>query len=174
MKRTIYTPNEIIKYDTYAEIVLYNKECIEIARAQIDLEDVERVSTLKWGLDCGYARNNKNKIRLHRFIMQYNGGKSIDHIDGNKLNNRKSNLRICEHSENLKNIKIPKNNRSGIIGVIWDKEKQQWRVEIKCNGKKIFGGRFNNKEEAIRKRLSLEKELFGEFAPQKHLFEKYL
>lgn len=74
----------------------------------------------------------------------------------------------------MRNIKIPSDNKSGVIGVMWDKSRGKWRVEIKKGQEKIYGGRYNKKEDAIKARLILEKELFGDFAPQRELFQEYL
>ena len=66
-----------------------------------------------------------------------------------------------------------KNNQSGIMGVGFNKSSQQWRARITVNGVPIYLGSFNNKEDAIKTRLQAEIKYFGEFAPQKHLYEQY-
>jgi hypothetical protein len=69
------------------------------------------------------------------------------------------------------NINIQSNNTSGITGVYWNKEK--WNAIIIKNRKRIYLGSFINKDDAIKARLEAEKKYFGEFAPQKHLYEQY-
>ena len=163
--RTQYDPNEIIEYEDYAEIVLYNKDCEEVARALIDLEDVDNVKEYKWHLNnsTGYVNNNKNKLLLHRFIMDCPKDKVVDHVNHDPLDNRKENLRVCTHQENIMNSSLSKNNTSGITGVAWDKQHNKWRSQIKINRKSITLGLFNTKEEAIEARKQAELEYFGEY-----------
>jgi hypothetical protein len=175
-ERTRSDLNEIVLYDNYAEIILYNKNHEEIARTLINLEDVEICKQYKWYLkDTGYAVTNVNNNgkrttkKLHQIII----GDYLDHANKNRLDNRRENLRIASKIENNRNVSIGKNNTSGIIGVKWDKRCNKWSVIICVNYKSIFLGRFENIEDATIARLRAEKEYFKEFAPQKHLFEKY-
>ncbi len=71
-------------------------------------------------------------------------GFDIDHINGDGLDNRKSNLRICKHGENQYNSKMPKNNTSGYKGVYWDKRRNKWISQININGKHVYIGQFIN------------------------------
>ncbi|HAU85878.1 MAG TPA: hypothetical protein DCW90_10350, partial [Lachnospiraceae bacterium] len=75
--------------------------------------------------------------------------------------------------QNAMNRAFMSNNTSGIIGVYWSKANAKWRAVIGFDGKKIHLGYYENKEEAIKIRLQAEKKYFGEFAPQRKLFEKY-
>lgn len=101
------------------------------------------------------------------------GYKNYDHIDKNELNNIKSNFRECTHQQNDFNRGLYKNNKSGITGVCWNNDACKWQSAITINGVSKYLGLFINKEDAIRVRLEAEKKYFKEFAPQKHLFEKY-
>lgn len=160
--RTKYDPNEIIEYEDYAEIVLYDKKCNEIDRALIDLEDVDKVKDYKWGLTKGYVLNKSIK-ELHRFIMDCPDDMIVDHINHNRLDNRKSNLRLCNKSQNAMNTKKRKNNTSGTTGVYWDKKYNNWYSQIFINDKCMHLGHFNTKEEAIEARKQAEIDLFGEY-----------
>jgi hypothetical protein len=172
-KRTMKDLNEIALYDNYAEIILYNKECEEIARAIIDLEDVDLVKNHKWCADFHsntiYCRATINKKRcyLHRFIIDCDDklNQVIDHKDNNGLNNRKSNLRICTQQENTRNCKKSKSNKSGIIGVYWNKSSNKWVSEITISYKNIRLGYFENFDDAVQARKEAEEKYFGEFAP---------
>ena len=106
-------------------------------------------------------------------MHQLLGFTNYDHKDRNELNNRKYNLRLCTKQENSMNSSKSKNNTSGIIGVYWDKQNEKWMASIGINYKSKYLGRFINKNDAIKARLLAEIKYFGEFAPQKHLFEKY-
>ncbi len=101
------------------------------------------------------------------------GCKGHDHIDRNPLNNRRSNLRQATQAENTKNKSKQKNNTSGVTGVGWVKKVCKWRARITFNEKEIYLGVFDDKVDAIKARLRAEKEYFGAFAPQQHLFEQY-
>ena len=99
--RTKFDLNEIIKYDNYAEIILYDNNYEEKCRAIIDIEDVDKVNFTSWYLDKnGYVvskcKQTKNKgIYLHRLILNAEKMDVVDHINHNTLDNRKENLRLC-------------------------------------------------------------------------------
>lgn len=169
LEETIMDKNVIEIKDGYAEIILKNKKLKEIGRTLIDIEDVEKVKNIKWhliqtgGYVCGNNKNGKDFL-LHRYVMNAKEGELIDHINGDKLNNRKSNLRPVNKSQNAMNSKIPINNTSGVKGVYWDKRSNKWESAIHINGKKKSLGYFKDKEEAIRIRKQAEKDFFKEYA----------
>lgn len=146
--------NEIIKYFNHAEIIILNKDNEEIARAIIDLEDVERCSKLKWGMGSqGYIENRSKRILLHQFIL----GKEYhyrliteicDHINRNKLDNRKINLRIVSYSINNFN----KNSK----GYYYNNTYNKYFAYITVNHKLITLGRYDNEDDAIWARKSAE------------------
>ena len=160
--RTKQDLNEIIEYEDYAEIILYDKNCEEVARALIDLDDVDKVKNYKWGLTKGYVLN-KTIRELHRFIMNCPDDKIVDHINHNRLDNRKSNLRICTKSQNAMNVKKRKDNTSGATGVCWNKKYNNWYAQIVVNTKCVCLGHYNTKEEAIEARKQAEIDLFGDY-----------
>jgi hypothetical protein len=144
-----------------------------------DLSDFEMVKKYTWYKrnDSGYIYNMKNRIYLHRFIMNCKDEEIIDHINRNKLDNRKENLRIVSLNENNHNRSIGKNNTSGIIGVgihYTSKKGTCYRSQITINNKRIKLCTSYNIEDCIVARLKAELEYFGkEFAPQRHLFDEY-
>ena len=81
----------------------------------------------------------------------------IDHINHIKTDNRINNLRNTTMEYNGKNQKLHKNNKSGNIGVHFEKQRNKWRASIHVNGKTMNLGRFNTKEEAIKQRKKYEK-----------------
>ena len=118
----------------------------------------------------GYIRIQINKERnsAHRLAWLYMYGKFpefyIDHINGNKIDNRICNLREATTNQNQYNRKAPINNTSGIKGVYFDKSRSKWVAELKANNKKIFIGRFNSIELAEIAINNARKQYHREFA----------
>jgi len=104
----------------------------------------DRLIQWKWHLKKGYAVRSLHgdMIFMHRIINKTPMGMHTDHIDGNKLDNRETNLRAATNSQNQMNRGKQKNNKSGYKGVSWDSQKNKYRVQIKVNGKKINLGYF--------------------------------
>lgn len=163
IKRTKFDPNEIILYEDFAELILYDEDGNEKARALIDSEDVEKIKQYKWCYSNGYVGCHKLKDRLHRFILELKDDEVVDHINGNKLDNRKCNLRICSQQQNTFNTCINSNNTSGYKGVTWDKKRNKWIAQIMVNYKHIYLGRYENIEDAIKSRKDAELKYFGEY-----------
>jgi hypothetical protein len=122
----------------------------------VDNEDYHRVTTFGgWYVDGrGYAISDKMVngkrmiIDLHRFIRTPSEGFVTDHINQNKLDNRKSNLRDATKSLNALNSKIPTTNTSGFKGVSWSKVGKKWRSALWLNGKQLHLGYFDTAQEA--------------------------
>ncbi len=129
----------------------------------IDTKNLNKVIALRWIYDStGYPFNGKKRIRLHTFLLGKNKGKEIDHINGNKLDNRECNLRFCTHRENLRNQVVQKNTFSGFKGVAPNKKK--WSAKITINGEKVLLGTFPTKEEAAQVYNEAAKKYYGKFA----------
>ena len=169
----VYKRNDIIKYDNYAEIITLDRYDNETNRAIIDLDNINLIKQYRWYFDksSGYicARLTDRKIiGIHRFLLNPDKTEHIDHINRNKLDNKKSNLRICSNQENAFNTNLNSKNTSGHKGVWYDKARNKWASEIMFNYKKIFLGRFENINDAINIRNKKEIELFGDFSPLKN------
>lgn len=116
---------------------------------------------LKWrGNEHGYAVTSRG-MGIHRMILT---AEIIDHIDGNPLNNRKSNLRVATTSQNGCNRDKMSNNKSGYKGVCWHKKSQRFRATICINQNRMHIGQFRTALEAARAYNERAKELHGEFA----------
>ncbi len=141
--------------------------------AIVDDEDYERLMEYKWcysstigyAVSRTYVGGKKKVLLMHRFILNAPPDKVTDHINHNKLDNRKSNLRICSSSENNRNMPINRaNNKSGYRGVYWSKSRKKWIANIRFNNKPIYLGIFDNKHDAARMYNFWAVDLFGEYA----------
>ncbi len=112
--------------------------------AIVDDDDFEYLNKYKWSITgrVGYSKyavshiGDKN-ITMHRFIMKAKKGEMIDHIDGDGLNNQKSNLRFCTNSENQKNKKPKVGGTSKYLGVSLHSPNNKWVAKIVINKKQI-------------------------------------
>jgi hypothetical protein len=91
-------------------------------------------------------------------------GMEVDHQDGDGLNNRRSNLRICTHQNNSRNMRRHRDSASRFKGVSWWKTRQIWRAYIVVDNKQKGLGYYNNDTDAARAYDAAAKKLFGEFA----------
>lgn len=106
-------------------------------------------------ISWGYRSINvdKKQYRAHNLVWFYFHGewptKVIDHINGNRLDNRIENLRDVTRQQNSWNLqKAKSNSKSGYLGVCWRPTKKKWKAEIRINGKKVWLGHFATAEEA--------------------------
>lgn len=131
----------------------------------VDDEDFEELNKYRWCLNNGgYAtrmNDGHTSILMHRFINSTPKGLETDHINGNKLDNRKENLRNVTHSQNQMHNRIPKNNTSGVKGVTWDKVNKKWQAQIKLNQKVHHLGRYSTLQGAWLARRWGERLYFG-------------
>lgn len=137
----------------------------------VDDEDYEWLNQYNWCLSRGYASRARwlsdgdasKIIMMHRQIMGAKKGELVDHIDRNRKNNQRSNLRICSYAENARNHKVLKCNKSGVTGVRWDEPNQKWIVIITVNKESLYLGLYSSFEEAVEVRKEAEVKYFGEF-----------
>jgi len=143
--------------------------------AIVDDEDYDMLIAMgKWCTNGNrgniYAVRNEKRngkkiiIGMHRIIMNEPNGLCIDHINGDALDNRKSNLRICSHAENIRNGKKGKNCSSSYKGVGWFKLRKKWRARIMIDYKDKHLGLFSNEIDAAKAYDEAARELHGEFA----------
>lgn len=138
--------------------------------AMIDDDCLSLVSGVKWyaarGRDTTYAmhRDANGTTYMHRLIAGAAKGFDVDHVNGNGLDNRRGNLRVCTHAQNIANQRISRANTSGFKGVSWDKRRGAWEAHIKFQGKKMFLGYHQVKADAARAYNAKATEIFGEFA----------
>jgi len=158
--------NEIVKYQTCAEIFLYDKNGNLIVKTLIDLEDIDKCSKYKWGIDGnGYVRTDigNSRVLLHRYILEAPKSKLVDHINLNTLDNRKSNLRLVTKQQNQMNQANRKGSKSNFKGVYWDKNRNKWYAELTHKGIKYRLGHFIDIEDAKKARKDAEIFYQGEY-----------
>lgn len=148
--------------------------------ARIDADDFALVSRFKWhaaknGHGMPYAcaclgkaqavEMGKRHIKMHRLLLGFPPGE-IDHIDGDTLNNCRSNLRSATHTQNQANTSkrnaIAKTSR--FKGVSWHRGSRQWQVFMKIDGRNAYLGAFKSEVEAAEHYDSIARKRFGKFA----------
>jgi len=162
--------------DSAKEIALVNGHGV----ALVDEEDYEELNQHRWYFQKtkkgdGYAIRSRAGVTLsmHRVIMQFPAG-LVDHRNGNKLDNRRENLRVATYSLNAFNLqRAGAKSRSGAVGVTWDTDHSQWRAKIRKNGRLFHLGYFDGIGDAVVARRDAEMKYYGEVTPatQKWLAE---
>lgn len=142
-------------------------------QATIDADCAHLVSGWDWSAQSDrsgpYAKRSiyedgKCKVlMMHRVILPVSQGMQVDHINGDRLDNRRANLREATHSENARNRGIGKNNKSGIKGVRWCPVLCKWMSWITVDGKRTYLGSFHDLEGAAKAYANASREMHGEF-----------
>lgn len=136
----------------------------------VDALDFEWASQWEWGLSSGgYAKRSKyianahpKTVYLHRELINAPKDKQVDHINRDRLDNRRGNLRLCTNTQNQMNCW--RNPKSGFKGVYKLHKKDGYQVKLRLGGQRIFVGNFLNKLEAARAYNQAAQKYYGEFA----------
>ena len=138
--------------------------------AIVDDEDFEELNRYKWHYCEGYAiradysGGKRQVIRMHRVVTSAPPNFLVDHINGEGIDNRRSNLRLCTHGENQMNRDRPKSSTSGYSGVNYHRASGKWQCRVQSNGKRHDLGLFDNKHDAARMYNFWCVDLHGKFA----------
>lgn len=145
----------------------------------VDSDMFEYLSQWKWYLSStGYAVRNvyigepgsDNRklvnISMHRVVASTPNGMVTDHVNGNRIDNRRSNLRVCNSSENISCSGMHSNNKSGYKGVSWSKEYRKWRAKLTKNRVQVYSRLFETAEDAALAYNAASLKYNGEFAYQ--------
>ena len=127
--------------------------------AIVDDADYDWLMQWKWCYNNGYAvrhqqisGSGKNRVQkrvyMHRAIMASNDGWQVDHINNNRLDNQRANLRQCSLAENVRRVGCNSKNTSGFKGVFWEAARLTWRARIRVNGLRINLGSFATRYDA--------------------------
>lgn len=138
--------------------------------ACVSNKDYPRVSKYCWHADrrknMVYARGyvNGQHVYLHRFILGISDDKEVDHKDGDGLNCKRRNLRVCTVAQNQQAFQYKRRNAtSKFRGVHWVKRISRWMASINPKGKTIYLGYFENEIEAALAYDAAAKKRFGGF-----------
>lgn len=139
---------------------LHNRVGEVVAHALVDPDLYDRLNEWRWSMTTnGYvhrcARVGGRKGRqvcfyLHRVVMRAPEGVEVDHRDGNRLDNRRSNLRLSTHAQNQQNLAPTAGNTSRYRGVCWDRARQTWRATVQLDGRTNNLGYFEDEQAARR------------------------
>jgi len=144
----------------------------------IDAEDVCAVSKYGWTAKdtdpnriYAHAHTKNTSILLHRIIMSVDKNKQVDHINGNTLDNRRANLRICTAAQNSANRKKETKRQltSKYKGVYFRTDSKKYRASIRVNKKLISLGSFKTEKEAALAYNKAALKFFGVFAKLNNL-----
>jgi len=149
---------------TQGEFALVDEE--DFVRLRQHVWTLTRSKHLKYGYRQSWESGGVvNNVRLHREVLRLPvGGPHVDHINGNGLDNRKSNLRVATQKQNSRNQKLSAANTSGFKGVYWHPLSQRWSAKIKVNGKVVSLGTHADPKDAAAAYNTAAKQYFGEFA----------
>ena len=139
----------------------------------VDDEDYEHLSSFHWCIHKSkrsfyvvrneWSHNKPTRILMHRLILKFPKD-FVDHIDGNTINNQRSNLRIADIKQSQRNRRKQTNNTTGFKGVHFYKAYKKYSVHIGHNHKNIFGGYFDNPIDAAKRYNELALKYHGDFA----------
>jgi hypothetical protein len=165
LEKPEFIPNTILVEGGIIKIELCNENKEVAGYAIIDKEDYEHVKGYRWYKHIsGYAYNSSTKTFLHQHIAQLMGIKNTDHINRDRSDNRKTNLREATLFENARNKGVRKNSKSGYTGVNWITNESKYRAYINVSDKKIPLGGFDNPVDAAKAYNEAAVKYFGEFA----------
>lgn len=154
-----YNEYEII--DNVAHVKLHNTGNIMLC----DADDWEKSKQHCWHENSrdhyAFTTIDGKKVKFNNYIIEKKDGYVCDHINHNRIDNRRCNLRYATSKVNAINVLISKKNKSGHSGVCFVSATQKWRAYIYDNSRMIYLGEYENKEDAIKVREEAEKKYYN-------------
>ena len=144
--------------------------------AIVDAADFDALSAYKWcAMQSGNGKFRAMRkgprnggsgaaILMHRLVMSAPEGVKVDHINHDPLDNRRSNLRLCTHAENLRNVTSYRESSSQYLGVSWHKARGKWTAQIEIDGRKKHLGYFTEEAAAALTYDAAARAHYGAFA----------
>jgi hypothetical protein len=134
--------------------------------AIVDADDLPMVEGITFRVrenrSVEYKERGKTRL-LHRLLMGAGNGEVVDHINGDRLDNRRCNLRLCSHAENMRNRRVHKNNSCGMKGVYYDPRRNVYRAQVRAHGRKFDLGAYALAQDAHAAYVLAASALHGEF-----------
>lgn len=153
--------------DDYVVVHVYKRGSgEELGSFKVDLADFDLVASKHWRRwKDDFYTGNLSPVNIARFLFGLQSGDKeiVDHINGDRTDNRRSNLRIADPSQNGANKAIGRRNNSGVAGVYWDRNRKRWAVEIRYYYQRIHLNRYINFEDACYVRYVAEQLLFQDY-----------
>lgn len=170
MKKGFITPNKIRLYRNCGAIFIHSKKHGDF-KVLFSRQSLALIRKFHWCMSVSprqfYVRATSASGQgalLQTVLMPAPTGFFTDHRDGDTLNNRLSNLRICTRGQNRSNSKLNKNNTTGFKGIHFNRKDKKWVARISHQGRRIVLGTFLTIEQAVKERSLAEKEYHGEYA----------
>lgn len=164
LEKTRYDKNEYVVDGDIVKVFTTDKRGKKNGFFIVDTDDFELIKIMKWGHGCGYICGSMTgRPLLHRFIMKPSRAQLVDHINFDRMDNRRSNLRVCSRSQNNMNRRKT-SGTSSFKGVYWYKDRLCWKAEISLNGLNRCLGYFDSEVDAAVAYDEAASVMFGEFA----------
>lgn len=149
------TKNDIIVVGDISYMFI-TRLCGDVYVATFDTEDINIIGKFRWFLAKDLAgkfrartKINNKVVYMHKMVMpNKTHNLCIDHINNNQLDNRKTNLRLVRHAENMQNRKAARTNSSGVRGVSWNSRTKKWATECKVGSIRKYLGEYLTLDEA--------------------------
>lgn len=142
-------------------------------RAIVDADTYDYLNQFKWHLNSdGYPQHSfwnketKKDVdkKMHQIVMNTPKGMDTDHISADKLDNRRNNLRVCTHSQNMMNRSRQSNNTSGYKNIYWSEQHKQYRIIMVVSKKRYNLGLYRTIDGAVKARNKFLDKLHGQYA----------
>jgi hypothetical protein len=165
--------------ENYAVIFIENKQK-EVFEVKVDVEDINKLIEFDYRWYAWYNKNNQrhyarcstykikkkmHTIMLHRFVVNADKSDHVDHENHDTLDNQKFNLRVTNRKNNARNRDSKNsNNKSGYRNVCWNKNEEQWMVQLMVDGRNTRLGFFNDVDKAGQFAEEMRHKYYGEYA----------